>query len=736
MNPVLPLPLIIPLILGLLAVGIWLSWKSTAEAPTKLRRILLGLRTLVLITIAILLLNPGKWKNVSDEAQKIWVCLIDDTASMTAPSTADPNITRSAEATTHANAILTRASEQGFTARTYTFSDTITEQENPENLTATGTSSDLTTASDQLLTQLSAKGETLAGVVILSDGRQTKKPRNSDLTLRAQALGVPFHALPLGGAHDTSDLELTLPRGTVTAFPNQQVQISVNLTSTKLPESKQTLTIIDAQGKTLSTEEILLPADQVTTHTLSIPAPPTSTTWQAILTSHQDEPRTNNNKANLHLRILQDKARIFLAEGAPYWDSKFLAQLLRQQEYMDVHSVHRLSDTRWFRVDSDESKPSQTSTDAFPNSEAKLKAYDLVIFGKNSEHFLTPERSTHLRNFVKDQGGAVLFARSKPYTGKLPGIEPLEPVEWATGLSGEFQMAPSADGQTAGLFGQALPAPDSSIWSNLPKLKDAHRIDIVKPFTRVLAHGTRGQNQPNGQFPLLMVRRYGQGVTGLVNADGLWKWDFYPEARELGNMYQEYWIQLIYWMLSYSEFLPGQNYSLNLSTNIAKPGTPVNIRMSYRGKSRAVNPQIEITSPTLDNALLLTPGQLPSQDNNLKWTATFTPKTPGNYEIRVITAKDESLPETNLTITPPPAEMDELSADPAFLARLTKDTGGTIITPDTLAQFLNDLIQPQSPTAQDRGVYWQPSWIKWILPLLLIALLSAEWILRRRNGLI
>jgi len=86
MNPVLPLPLIIPLILGLLAVGIWLSWKSTAEAPTKLRRILLGLRTLVLITIAILLLNPGKWKNVSDEAQKIWVCLIDDTASMTAPS--------------------------------------------------------------------------------------------------------------------------------------------------------------------------------------------------------------------------------------------------------------------------------------------------------------------------------------------------------------------------------------------------------------------------------------------------------------------------------------------------------------------------------------------------------------------------------------------------------------------------------------------------------------------------
>ena len=81
------------------------------------------------------------------------------------------------------------------------------------------------------------------------------------------------------------------------------------------------------------------------------------------------------------------------------------------------------------------------------------------------------------------------------------------------------------------MFGQALPAPDASLWTSLPTLKDGRQISMVKPFTRVLADGVRVRKAlsgGSGKFPALLVRRYGQGVTGLVNGDGLWKWDFYP----------------------------------------------------------------------------------------------------------------------------------------------------------------------------------------------------------------
>jgi len=735
MNPVLPLPFLIPLLLAVVAVGTWLSWRSSDAASPTLRRLLTSLRSLSLLALALFLLNPGKWKALEDEAKKLWVCLIDDSRSMSIPMGEEGDGMRTAAAGGYARSIAKHSSDQGFETRIFSFGDDLVEHDTLTPLNAEGRTSDLATASDQLLTQLSAQGQSLAGVVILSDGRQTTTPRDSDFTLRARALGVPFYALPIGGEHATRDLALNLPRRTITVFPTQLVQVTVAIASKNLEKSTQDIEVLSATGEQLATTEVTLPPDEVSLHTLSIEAPETSTNWTVRVTAHSEETRTSNNFSSLYIRVLQNKARIFLAEGAPYWDSKFLAQLLRQQEYMDVHSVHRLSDTRWFRVDSGESRPHQSGAEAFPDNATELKSYDLIVFGKNAEHFINDNRAAHLRAFVKDQGGAVLFARSKPYNGTVPGLEPLEPVDWATGLTGEFQMKPSADGQAAGLFGQALPAPDSAIWSGLPKLKDAHLIDIVKPFTRVLAHG-RASESASGQFPLLMVRRYGQGVTGLVNADGLWKWDFYPDARELGNMYQEYWIQLIYWMLSYSEFLPGQDYSLNLSSSSVQPRTPVAIRMAYRGKDPVNTPSIEITSPTLDQPLILSPGEMPTPDGTQKWSASFTPETPGAYSLRLLTEKKQSLPEASLNVSEPPSEMDELSADPGFLDRFTNATGGRIITADTLPNFLAETIQPVAPEARDRGVYWESSWMRWFIPPLLIALLAAEWFLRRRNGLI
>lgn len=735
MNPVLPLPILVPLLLLVVGVGAWLSWQSSAEAPTPLRRLLISLRLFALLALALFLLNPGHWKQLENEAQKIWVCLVDDTRSMSVPLEPGQETTRADRALELASSITATAVGKDLPTRTFTFGDTLREREELEDLAAEGSTSDLVSASDQLLTQLSARGESLAGVIILSDGRQTQKPRESDFNLRAQALGVPFHALPIGGEHLSPDLELTLPRRTITVFPGQQVQVTVAVASENLDGTTRELTILGPDGEPLASTEVDLPADQVTLHTFSIEAPARSTNWTVRVAAHPEESRTSNNTASLYLRVLRDKARIFLAEGSPYWDSKFLAQLLRQQEYMEVDSVHRLSETRWFRVDAGEARPHQSEEDVFPDTAAELNAYDLIVFGKNAEHFVNDERAGYLRNFVKDQGGAVLFARAKPYTGQVPGLEPLEPVAWATGLTGEFQMKPSADGQTAGLFGQALPAPDSAIWDGLPKLKDAHLIDIVKPFTRVLAHGTVSA-QSSQKFPLLMVRRYGQGVTGLVNADGLWKWDFYPDARELGNMYQEYWIQLIYWMLSYSEFLPGQDYSLNLSATSVQPGTPVSIRMAYRGDEEPSAPAIEITSSVLDQPLTLSPGRLPTPDGSLKWSGSFTPDTPGSYSLRLTTGTGQSLPEASLVVNTPPSEMDELNADRGFLQRFTAATGGQVIEAGGLSDFLAETLRPEAPDALDRGVYWQPSWLRWFIPPILLAILATEWFLRRRNGLI
>ena len=743
MNPVLPISFLIPLILVIMSAAAWMSWRSTDAVSGGIRKVLIVLRMLALLMLAIFLINPGEWKAVEDQAQKVWAVMVDRSESMSVKDQTEDQRSRMDQAMSLQEQISEMASDAGVDVRYYSYDDTLQQVEQDSELEPSGQASDLTTAADDLLTQLSAQGEMLSGVLVMSDGRQTMTPRHSNFEMRAQALNVPFYGVAIGGEQVSKDLSLQVSRKTVTAFPGQNVQMTAVLLAEGLGTVETELVLEDSQGETVDRVKLKLKNGEKVVHTFALKAPEKSAMFNLKVAGQEGEMRLSNNQANVRLRILDDKAKVFIAEGAPYWDSKFLAQLLRQQKHMEVVSVHRLSETRWFRVDSGESKPHESEVDVFPDTKEELMQYDLIIFGKNSEHFLTPQRIANLRSFVKDQGGAVLFSRSKPYTGVMPDLAPLEPVSWKTGVSGAFRMRPSVDGQAAGLFGQALPAPDSTVWASLPELKDAHRIDVVKPFTRVLAYGELGNSTVQGRFPLLMVRRYGQGVSGLVNADGLWKWDFFPEARELGNMYQEFWIQMIHWMLSYSEFLPGQDYSLNVSASSIEPGTPVALRMSYRGSDSPdaprVAPQIEVTSSVLDEPIRLAPAEIPSEGGRVKWGASFTPEKPGNYQLRLVVTSqgDEpvSLPEAAITVVPPPGEMDELSADAIFLQQFCASTGGSLLTVDELPGFLKEKLQPMAPEARDHGVEWHSSWMRWFTPLLLLLFLASEWWLRRRNGL-
>ena len=189
--------------------------------------------------------------------------------------------------------------------------------------------------------------------------------------------------------------------------------------------------------------------------------------------------------------------------------------------------MHRLIEERYFRVEAGSGKNAEPLSS--PDS----------VFPDSAEGFLTPARTAALLGFVRDQGGAVMFARGKPHSGRFAAREALDPVEWGAQMSGGFHFVPLAD-QGAGLFGAALPGAEDRVWATLPLLEDAHEVARLKPFARVLAEGQPDERQTRG--PLLIARPFGCSMVATVNADGLWRWDFRPEVREQGAPYQEFWV--------------------------------------------------------------------------------------------------------------------------------------------------------------------------------------------------
>ena len=79
-----------------------------------------------------------------------------------------------------------------------------------------------------------------------------------------------------------------------------------------------------------------------------------------------------------------------------------------------------------------------------------------------------------------------------------------------------------------------------------------------------------------------------------------------------------------------------------------------------------------------------------------------------------------------------PAEFVDPRPDPGRLAQLASSTGGQVLkTPEELAALLTD----QARAADRLIVSLIPVWDHPLVWALLLGLLAAEWIIRRRRGL-
>jgi hypothetical protein len=734
-NPPLSLSLLLPLLALSLPLGLALSWRSTRGLPSSRRTMLLALRGSALCGLSALLLNPGQWVKPTDSTQRPWIILSDTSASMARPSTDSTRYGIVRELATRA---AKEAKAAGLPVRLHAFDESLhpAAESLPNN--ANGAGSKILRAVESVFRETSAAGESPAGILVFSDGRQTETPATGALealSLRARARESPVHTVAIAADEPATDLMLRAARPTIHVFAGQALRVPVIVEAKGLGALRPTLVLTDAGGREIARQTVDLTDGKPAMATFDLPSPENSARWTVNTDIQNGETRQGNNRTTVSIRVLTSKTRVFLAEGAPYWDSKFLAQLLRQQKHMDVHSVHRLSDQRYFRIDSGDAAPSETSQAVFPETLQELSRYDLVIFGKNIDAFLTPSRLDALRAYVRDQGGAVLFARGKPATADVPGLEPLEPVTWANTTTADFRFTPNAEGEAAGLFGETLPAANAAVWSSLPTLKDGRAVLAVKPFTRILAEGAPSGSQA-GKFPALLVRRYGQGVTGLANGDGLWKWDFYPEARDLGNMYEDFWTQLIQWMAAYSEFLPGQDFSLHLSATQSETGRPITAAIAYRGSLPAPEPVLRISREG-GTPIEVNPASVQDPSGRPRWQATFTPPEPGVWHV-VLTdprAQAPPAPAVELTVPSPPREQDDLSPDPAFLTNLAQATGGKSVTPANFDTFLKDTLHATAPATLESGAIWQPAWNHAWIAIGLTLFPAAEWFLRRRQGL-
>lgn len=439
------------------------------------------------------------------------------------------------------------------------------------------------------------------------------------------------------------------------------------------------------------------------------------------------ETSTANNEASLRLAAVVQRQRVLLLDGRSRWETRYLRNLFERDEQWEVNAVLAgpgVQQNELLRG----AEPGR-----FPENRDQLFGYDLVVLGELDLALLSAAEQRWLRDFVELRGGGLILLDGQ--RGELRAADPeslgaLLPVSWTGGpVSAAVGLQLTDRGAADAML--KLAAEDQqnrAFWKQLPPPQALIPVQAL-PGTEVLVEAElAGSVQP-----LMVSRRYGAGRVLYLAGDETWRWRY----KTADLWHQRIWNQIARSVMARSFSVSSEFLSVDTGPVSYQPGQAVEVRI--RLQDAAGKPAV---SATVD-ALVWRGGQVAAvvslqADDNVPgiYRGRVTGLPAGDYEVSVQAAgySAEALQaRSSFTVTATAAaELRDGSANEGLLRQVAEAGGGQFLREEDLRRLPEILsVYTDGRIVESDTLLWQSYW--WFLSILL--LLTMEWLLRRRAGL-
>jgi uncharacterized membrane protein len=448
-----------------------------------------------------------------------------------------------------------------------------------------------------------------------------------------------------------------------------------------------------------------------------------------------EEKVADNNFKDIVVEIQDDRLPVLYLEGSPRMEYRFLRRAMFRDRDFRLVGLLRLASDRFYIQGANPAEAYLSK--GFPTTAEQLFAFKAVVLGDIEAGYFTPAQLALLEEFVKDRGGGLLmlggvnsFGLGKYADTPVARMLPVT----ISGRDGaysdqEYTAKPTAD--SAGHLIMRLSEDDEAsrlLWDQMPGLIGITPVGALKQGAVPLLT----QRSEDGGKTVLAVQNYGQGRTAAFTSGGSWYWQVSRPASD--EFHERFWKQMIRWLVV------GAKERLTVATNadVYSRKDSVILRATVRQKDlKPVNDATVIAKVTdpLGN----------TEEVPMYWTlseagvyqARYKPTEEGNYHLAArVDGWDLPAVETAFEVSEPFVEFSNAGRKDSVLASMAGLTGGRYFpwqqaagVPDQVAQAV-EKGREMGTAPVDRELWDAPA-----LFLLCLALLSVEWIVRRKSGL-
>jgi uncharacterized membrane protein len=450
-----------------------------------------------------------------------------------------------------------------------------------------------------------------------------------------------------------------------------------------------------------------------------------------------------------YMTITKEGFSVLFVDRARFSEPQLIIDHLAKEKRINLHRV-------WFRKD-EEAAVSQT--DLFKFEDQK---YDVIVFGDVTPRQIrsgNPAAFATIKDLV-EKGAGVVFLGGNQFGragwNKVDELKELLPVtaDVVNRINGQVRMKPAND-DAGGPDRFMLRLDDNPVanlahWKKLRALNGMPSLGRVKSQNEfqsggapvVLAESDKGD-------PMLVWKQYGKGRVLVFAGDTTTNWINDLDNEDGIRDFERFWQRTVLWLARQED--SESNIKVDLPSRRLPSGEGFDFGVALTNKGGADVKNASFTATLINPGGAekpLTTGR--GKDGAHGAVEKDAVAVPGEYRIRV-SAKGQDADgnevkgdprEVRFIVYQDETETTVRAANHDFLKKLAADGGGHFHQTDELPAFLKHLAAQPLPQGRPRANLW-PDWRNSQLSgflvgffFVFVALLSLEWFLRRRWGLV